>query len=583
MIVDLDSFNRTFVNGIPIKEKLLDEGDRIEIGNVILLFLISNEIDHSESLVGFDDSLSVTESAVRLQRDKAVYLNPEIVPTLNPSKQVLQDLNALLKISNTINAINDSLKLQNELLRNISEALPATRIAILLIEDQSNEIISKCTWTIDENRSKKITISRTVVNQVMDEGVSLLCQDIKTEERISHAESLIASQIISILCVPITAFDKTLGVIYAETDGTLAFEESNLQFLTAVAAITAVALLNVQRLQQLECNNQILNEQINLQHTMIGENQRMREIYRLISRVAPTDSTVLILGESGTGKELAARAIHQNSTRAGKPFLAINCAVLTDTLLESELFGHERGAFTGAVSLKHGKLELANGSTLFLDEVGELPLIVQAKLLRVLQEREFERVGGNKSIKVDVRIVAATNRNLQQEVREGRFRQDLYYRLNIIAFEMPPLRERKSDIPLLSSYFIAKHSERCKRRVKSVSPEAQELLKNYYWSGNVRELENVIERAVVLGQTEIILSEDLPENILEATYMNGSNNTQTNLGGLYTALKQEKKRLISEALEMNNGNHSGAAKLLGIHTNNLYRLIRDLDIKIGKV
>src|SRR5262249_22297046 len=231
---------------------------------------------------------------------------------------------------------------------------------------------------------------------------------------------------------------------------------------------------------------------------MVGASAGMREVYKFIAKAAPTNSTVLIRGESGTGKELAARAIHLNSPRAKHPFVAINCAALTETLLESELFGHEKGAFTGAVTTKKGKIELAQNGSVFLDEIGEMALPLQAKLLRVLQQHEFERVGGTRTIKADIRLIAATNRNLEQAIKDGDFREDLYYRLNVIRLNMPPLRERREDITPLAIYFAEKYSRQCNRPIKGISPQAQACLFNYDWPGNVREFENAIERAIVL-------------------------------------------------------------------------------------
>src|SRR5262249_923142 len=253
-----------------------------------------------------------------------------------------------------------------------------------------------------------------------------------------------------------------------------------------------------------ERENSRLREELDLGHNMIGESQGMREVYQRIARVAPTGSTVLILGESGTGKELAARAIHQNSARADSPFVAINCAALTETLLESELFGHEKGAFTGAIAQKKGKLETAQGGTIFLDEIGEMPLLQQAKLLRVLQEREFERVGGARTLKADIRVIAATNRDLETAIKQGAFRQDLYDRLKVGRLRRPTLRERQADIPLLASYFVTRYAAKCNRQVRGLTPAARAALCAYDWPGNVRELENAIERAVVLGSDELI-------------------------------------------------------------------------------
>jgi Nif-specific regulatory protein len=310
---------------------------------------------------------------------------------------------------------------------------------------------------------------------------------------------------------------------------------------------------------------------------MVGESPRMREVYQFIGRAAPTTSTVLIKGESGTGKELVARAIHLNSARSQNPFVAINCAVLSETLLESELFGHEKGAFTGAITQKKGKLEAATGGTVFLDELGELAPALQAKLLRVLQEREFERVGGTRSIKVDIRLIAATNRDLEQAIKAGAFRQDLYYRLNVLSLTMPALKDRRDDIPLLAGYFAMRFSTKAGRALKGVSPEARKCLMQYDWPGNVRELENAMERAVVLGTTELIQPEDLPEALLEQQAVPGVQVTE-----YHQAVKETKRKLVLKAFQEGDGNYAQTARILGIHPNNLHRLIRSLDLKLSR-
>ena len=250
---------------------------------------------------------------------------------------------------------------------------------------------------------------------------------------------------------------------------------------------------------------------------IVGESRVMQEILALVKRVASSKATVLVTGESGTGKELVARAIHQCSNRAQKPFISVNCAALTETLLESELFGHERGAFTDAVAMRKGRFELADGGTLFLDEVAEMSQALQAKLLRVLQEMEFERVGGNRTIKVDVRVVAATNRDLKEEVEAGRFREDLFYRLNVVHLQVPPLRQRQEDIPLLAAHFVKKYVQENVRGKIRLTPEALKVLVQYAWPGNVRELENVMERAVILCHNNLITPEDLPVGLAPET------------------------------------------------------------------
>jgi transcriptional regulator with GAF, ATPase, and Fis domain len=308
---------------------------------------------------------------------------------------------------------------------------------------------------------------------------------------------------------------------------------------------------------------------------MVGESACMKELSRLLARVAPTDSTVLLCGESGTGKEVAARAIHRNSRRSRRPFVPINCAVLSETLIESDLFGHERGSFTGAVERKTGKIEAAEGGTLFLDEVGELPVATQAKLLRVLQEREYERVGGTRPLKADVRVVAATNRDLEKAMREGTFREDLFYRLNVIRLILPPLRERREDVSLLASHFAALYSRRLGRRIAGFTPEARACMQRYGWPGNVRELANAVERALVLGEGELVRPEDLPETVLEA----GPVASAGPVGNYHESVNAFKRRLILDALAQADGNVTKAAERLDLNPTYLHRLMRNLELK----
>jgi transcriptional regulator with GAF, ATPase, and Fis domain len=306
---------------------------------------------------------------------------------------------------------------------------------------------------------------------------------------------------------------------------------------------------------------------------MVGESQKMRELKRQIAKVAPSNSNVLILGESGTGKELIARALHRNSLRAAGPFVAINCAALTETLLESELFGHERGAFTGAITQKKGKLEIAEGGTVFLDEIGELSPILQAKLLRVLQQREMERVGGTKTIALNIRILAATNRDLEQAVQKGDFRRDLFYRLNVVSLKAPALRQHAEDVLPLAEHFAKKYAVECGRKIVGIAAEARGYLQGYSWPGNVRELENAIERAVVLGSADLVLAEDLPEHIRE------SRPAAVSASMYEEAVEAAKRQVVLLAFERVNHDHEAAAKILGLHPNYLHKLIRTMDLK----
>ena len=375
-ITDLESFNGTFVNGVPVKEHFLKHGDQIAVGDILLLFLLHEvEAETATSPVQLDEGELITRSTTRLRREDAFYLHPEkVLAVLPPTARVARDLNALLKISTVINSVRDLNALQPRLLELILDVIPAERGAIILVEGSPAKQFSIFGRSKLSGQTQPVRVSRTIVSRVLDEGVSILSNDIFEGETFNGAESLVESQTRSLLCVPLAVFGKLLGVIYLDTsDVAVHFDGGDLELLTAISSIAAVALENARHVVRLEHENERLHGELELKHQMIGESPPMRELYKFISKIAPTDSTVLILGESGTGKELAARATYMNSPRAHKPFVAINCATLTEALLESELFGHERGAFTGAVAQKRGKLENADGGTVFLDEVGNCP------------------------------------------------------------------------------------------------------------------------------------------------------------------------------------------------------------------
>lgn len=335
--------------------------------------------------------------------------------------------------------------------------------------------------------------------------------------------------------------------------------------------------------------NQYLRQQLQVRYkfdNIIGESKKMQEVFRIVEKVAPTDSTVLIYGESGTGKELIARAIHHNSPRRDKQFVSVDCGALSETLLESELFGHIKGSFTGAIVTKPGLFEIADGGTFFLDEIGDISLATQAKLLRVLQEREFKPVGGTKSIKVDIRLIAATNKDLEKMIQEGRFREDLFYRLNIVPIFLPPLRERKEDIPPLAFHFLKKYNRERNKNIRTITPEAMSLLVEYDWPGNVRELENVIERTVVMTDGELIKPEHLPLNI-QKKGVDLSLIIPRNAQELKQVKKQIRRRSIEsieksfviQALKRNNWNVTRSARDVGMKRQNFQALMRKYHIK----
>jgi transcriptional regulator with GAF, ATPase, and Fis domain len=568
-LVDLDSRNGTFLNGIPVKSRRLQHGDQIRVGGCTFLVLLDETAppDEMPSESRLDHSTLLTYSPSALTPPDGVE-KPEV--TSEP--RTLRDFKALLKVSAAVGNVQGLDLLQRVLLESIFEVVPADRGAIILAAQNLGEFTSIYGWDRLEGTARPIEVSREAVWEALRKRTAIIRgMDRKAPEGGAPALPAVSS----LLVVPLALPGEGRGVIYLDSSNPqVRFDERHLDVVRAIAGMGSIALENARRVQYLEAETKRLQSELERGQDMVGESQRMKELYRFIARVAPTDSTVLITGESGTGKELVARAIHRNSPRAPKPFVAINCAALTETLLESELFGHEKGAFTGAWTTKKGKIEVAEGGTVFLDEVGELAISLQAKLLRVLQERELERVGGTRPIKVDFRLVAATNRNLADAAGANTFRKDLYYRLNVVSFTTPPLRERREDISLLATYFAARHSEREKRPMKGVSPEARACLLNYDWPGNVRELENAIERAVVMGSGEAILPEDLPESVLEA-----SPPTSESTARYQETIRETKRGMILAALAETDGNYTEAAKLLGVRPTSLHRLMHNLQLK----
>ena len=575
LLTDQDTASGTFVNGIPVKQRVLAPGDHIAVGSSLFLFQVESSVAAEISPVQLDDTSPAGGQEQQLRHDELLYLHPESLAALPQSARLDRALSTLLKISTTIGSIRDVESLQWQLLGMIFDVIPAERGAILLVNDGAAEISSPVAWDRVSGPDHPVHVSRSLVRRVVKDGVAIL--DNEACELDSPSDDQ-ATPVRSLLCVPLAVADRAFGIIYLDSANPgAAFTKDDLQLLAAIAGLAAIAIENASQFERLGSENQRLRAEISLQHDMVGQSPRMRQVYQFIEKVAPSDSTVLIHGESGTGKELAARAIHKNSQRKDQPFMALNCAALTETLLESELFGHEKGAFTSAICQKKGLLEVAEGGSVFLDEVGELSLSLQAKLLRVLQEREFVRVGGTRPIKLNVRFLAATNKDLQKAVREDAFRADLFHRLNVISFTLPALREHPDDIPLLAEYFAARYAKRCNRDVKGISAEARACLAQYDWPGNIRELENAMERAVVIGSSSFILPEDLPETLLESSPASAA----AGPAQYHDAVRNLKKQLILSAFEQGGGSITEAAKLLGLNSNYLHRLIRNLDLRLA--
>ena len=368
---------------------------------------------------------------------------------------------------------------------------------------------------------------------------------------------------------------------YASVDTAVeALKAGAYDYITKPLDIDELKLLVEKALQfhHLEQENLLLKERLNDRFdfsNIIGRSRSMQDVFETIGLVAPSEATVLITGESGTGKELIANAIHQNSPRKDRPFIKINCAALQETLLESELFGHEKGAFTGAIASKKGRFQLAHNSSIFLDEIAEMAPVTQAKILRVLQEREFESVGGTRTTKVNTRLIAATNKNLEEEIQTGRFREDLYYRLNVVRIDVPPLRDRQDDILLLTDFFLKSYAEKNRKLLKGFTPRATDLLIRHEWPGNVRELENVVERAVIMARGEMITPMEFPEMLKKLDDELKTTSVNLEPG---RSLKEVEKEMILRTLEETAGNRTHAANILGISRRTLQMKLKEYGI-----
>ncbi|MCI0415533.1 sigma 54-interacting transcriptional regulator [bacterium] len=552
VVRDLQSRNGVFVNGIPIHERTLNHGDRIEIGASTFLFLLNEDSTFPDFPV-VDDSLEAG-STQALRIEDSVYLGD------TPSFAT-KSAKVLTRISHVLTGATDVVAFCEKLFDLLLEFIPYENVSIL---ETKGTRISASRFTKQQVQKFSESLSQKVIH----EKVAILASNF------ALPESLSGSQIQSVICVPFIWLESVVCLLYMDTTNAVGFTEDHLQIASAVAALTSPVLHHLRETEDLRLQNQQLNERLVVSGPIVGESEAVRKVLQLISRIAPVDTTVLIYGESGTGKELAARAIHAAGARRNGPLISISCAAIPESLLESELFGFEKGAFTGAFQQKKGKIESADGGTLFLDEIGELAPALQAKLLRVLQEREFERVGGTRAVTVDIRVIAATNQNLEKMIEEGKFRRDLYYRLKVVTLTMPPLRELSEDVLLLSHYFVSRFTKKIGRRILGISPEVKECLLRYDWPGNVRELQNAIERAIALGTSEWIQLEDLPEALLERRSL-----SQQGPLSYQDALLQFKRDLVLKAFEGTKGNYNEAASRLGIHPNYLYRLVKNLNLR----
>jgi Nif-specific regulatory protein len=581
-IEDLESYNQTFVNGLPVTSMALRSGDQIHAGRSTLSFVLEGVDAHPVAPVVIEDDDGAASSALEETQPRQWFRMPEAPAEAvgdRPGPQLATprrqgDLEVLFEISRSLGRCGTLDELCEALFDLIGDALPAERGAVLL--DPFGAAASpEFSFAHVRNRGAKGTpfrISQTLVSEVLGKDRAVLSKYIVDNRKLTEAESLRRPEVESFVCVPIRETRGVIGVVYLDSRKPDAFDEQSLELLAAVAGVVAAPLENLRRLEWWEARHR-QEENETITYNMVGETEPMRRVRDAISKVAGTDATVLILGETGTGKELVARAIHNASARAERRFADINCANLRPELVEVELFGSEHGAFTGAVKRK-GQLETANGGTLFLDEVGELEPRSQAALLRVLETGQFQRVGGTSGINVDVRLVAATNVDLRQAVREGKFREDLFHRLNVFKIDVPPLRDRRADIPIMAAYFAKKSAAKYKRTIEGLTGQARRCLLSYDWPGNIRELQNAVERAVITAVGDLIDVADFPVELVQVDRAR-----QGEIPRLYEAVNEATCRVILEAVESANGRVSEAATWLGIHPNNLHRLIARHNLK----
>ncbi|HEV2424749.1 MAG TPA: sigma 54-interacting transcriptional regulator [Terriglobia bacterium] len=574
-LIDLQSRNGCLVNNVRVQEHDLKHSDHISIGDSLFRFALSDEGGGQASAgIDLDDSRLFSSHTVQLRPEDAAILHPQNFLTGGvPTVRQARDLEALFRVFQALDSSHDVPTLARALLDFIMDLVPADLAAILVVEESGGIRPVHGRWRrADDNRS--VPVSRTLARDVVASKQVLMCNDVLQDTRIAHTESILASPVSALLVAPVLWREKCIAVIYLAASSLLRpFDDADHHLVAGLASMSAPAFASARQMERLQEEKRRLQGELGIEHRMVGNSAATQEVHRFIKKAAPAGSTVLITGESGTGKELVARALHESSARASGPFRAVNSAALSESLLASEIFGHEKGAFTGAVATRKGLIEAAHGGTLFLDEVGDMSPSLQAKLLRVIQERKFERVGGTETLSVDVRIIAATNRDLKAAIRAGTFREDLHFRLNVLSIEVPPLRERREDIIPLARHFLERYQRREKRREAELSPEAEACLEQYDWPGNVRELEHLIERALVMTSGVIIDRADLPPEV------RGSGEPPGSGSRYHDAIIRARKQVILQALRQAGGVYKEAARLLGIQDTYLHRVIRELGLK----
>ncbi len=608
---DTDSRNGTYVGGKRIEgDYRLQPGDVIRIGQSLLAYVhdLATAFPDTQGL-----SRRVQHPAVNIHshdtEDSFVFSEPEpttithrlgessYLSEAQPSQRASQEAGTYLyqlafQLAERLARAEQVESLCQHVLEWLFENVPAADAgAVLLLPRQALKEPQPQNLVVVAAKTRKgikyHRVSSFLAEQVLREGTAMRAMNVLGDSTLSSRDSQGNLQASTVICSPVRYQGPVLGVIHLyATDPDRTLTDKDLDVTFAAAQTLAVALSNLEQLHHMAENlsrikneNKLLRQRLGVESQIVGRSPVIRQITEQIARVAPTKSTVLIRGESGVGKELVARAIHFASPRRNKPFICLNCAALSESLLESELFGHERGAFTGATSRRLGKFELAHGGTLMLDEIGEMSPQLQAKFLRVLEGHPFERVGGSEPVHVDVRVIAATNRNLEKEVERGNFRRDLYFRLNVVEIYIPGLRKRPEDIPILAQHFLEKFNAELGRRIKGFTDEAMEAMLRYRWPGNVRELKNVIERACVLCEGDYIDVHNLALSRLSTAGETSELILHQPRGYVAMSLAEVERRHIEATLRATGWNKSQAAAILGIERSTLDRKIRRYNIQ----
>ncbi len=525
----VDQRSEIYVNGTKTRSSPITEGDKILIGRF------------------------------ELQIFEGLPPNNEVSPEAST-----ESLNKLVEFAAQLMREDSPERLFCQLLESVVSLTGAEKGFVIVLRDGERQMAAAHNVLDDESDISRI--SDSIIDHVIETGRPTIVSDAMRDRKFGKSRSVVDLKLSSVMCVPLMFRNDLLGVLYLGNDAvTGLFTEADLSLLQVWAAQASVTVHAALLLNQLKTTNRNLRAQLRRtsQGDIIGSCPPMKQVFRMIRKIAPTDISALVLGETGTGKELVAKEIHRLSPRAKQPFVSINCGAIPENLLESELFGHKKGAFTGAVTDKIGKFESANGGTLFLDEIGEMPMNLQVKLLRVLQERVIERVGDLTPRPVDIRVVAATNKDLDEEIREGRFREDLFYRLNEITLDLPPLRDRGDDIHQLAKFFLNQFAEQYSTKTKGFTNDAVVAMRNYYWPGNVRQMENRVKKAVIMSDRALLNTADVG---IQA-------NHKRDIQPLADAEEQFKIGYIRDALELNNWNKAQTARDLGVDPRTIFRYI----------